>query len=79
MREQGWEGARYGSKHKTTIADDSHPRYPDLVDRNFCAPAPNRLWVADFTYVPTWTGLSTSRSSSTPSVAGSWAGVQPKR
>ena len=46
MREQGWEGARYGSKHKTTIADDSHPRYPDLVDRNFCAPAPNRLWVA---------------------------------
>jgi putative transposase len=49
--------ARYGSKHKTTIADDSHPRYPDLVDRNFCAPAPNRLWVADFTYVPTWTGF----------------------
>ncbi len=57
MGEQGWEGARYGSKHKTTIADDSHRRYPDLVDRNFCAPAPNRLWVADFTYVPTWTGF----------------------
>jgi putative transposase len=57
MRAQGWEGARYGSRHKTTIADDSHPRYPDLVDRNFCAPAPNRLWVADFTYVPTWTGF----------------------
>ena len=35
MREQGWEGARYGSKHKTTIADDSHSRYPDLVDRQF--------------------------------------------
>ena len=35
MREQGWEGARYGSKHKTTIADDSHSRYPDLVDRHF--------------------------------------------
>ena len=48
MREQGWEGARYGSKHKTTIADDTHARYPDLVDRNFHAPAPNRLWVADF-------------------------------
>ena len=57
MREQGWEGARYGSKHKTTIADDSHPRYPDLVDRHFCAPAPNRLWVADFTYVSTWSGF----------------------
>ena len=35
MREQGWEGARYGSKHKTTIADEAMPRYPDLVDRHF--------------------------------------------
>ena len=57
MREQGWEGARYGSKHKTTIADERHARYPDLVDRHFHAPAPNRLWVADFTYVSTWTGF----------------------
>ena len=57
MREQGWEGARYGSKHKTTIGNDAHPRYPDLVDRNFHASAPNRLWVADFTYVSTWTGF----------------------
>jgi putative transposase len=48
MREQGWEGAQYGSKHKTKIADDTHQRYPDLVDRNFHASAPNRLWVADF-------------------------------
>ena len=40
MREQGWEGARYGSKHKTTISDDSHRRYPDRVDRNVsCAGA----------------------------------------
>jgi putative transposase len=57
MREQGWEGARYGSKHKTTTQDQTHDRYPDLVDRNFHAPAPNHLWVADFTYVPTWTGF----------------------
>jgi hypothetical protein len=57
MGEQGWEGARYGSRHKTTIADDSHRRYPDRVDRNFCAPTPNRLWVADFTYVSTWCGF----------------------
>ncbi|MCB0913830.1 MAG: IS3 family transposase, partial [Propionibacteriaceae bacterium] len=57
MREQGWEGARYGSKHKTTVADPGHDRRPDLVDRNFWAPAPNRLWVADFSYVPTWTGM----------------------
>jgi len=61
MRQQGWEGARYGSKHKTTIADDSHVRYPDLVDRRFYASAPNRLWVADFTYVPT-AGTSASNS-----------------
>ncbi len=57
MREQGWEGARYGSKHRTTIQDESHSRYPDRVERNFDVPAPNRLWVADFTYVPTWTGF----------------------
>ena len=57
MREQGWEGARYGSRLKTTVANDAHSRYPDLVDRNFHAPAPNRLWVADFTYVSTWTGF----------------------
>jgi putative transposase len=57
MRENGWEGARYGSKHTTTIADDTHRRYPDLVDRRFYAAAPNRLWVADFTYVSTWMGF----------------------
>ena len=57
MGENGWEGARYGSKHKTTASDDSHQRYPDLVDRRFYASAPNRLWVADFTYVPTWMGF----------------------
>ncbi len=57
MRENGWEGARYGSKHTTTMADQTHFRYPDLVDRRFYACAPNRLWVADFTYVATWMGF----------------------
>ena len=57
MGENGWEGARYGSKHKTTIAQDTHRRYPDLVDRSFYAAAPNRLSVADFTYVATWMGF----------------------
>lgn len=56
MRAHGWEGARYGSKHKTTRSDDSHQRFPDLVERDFAPAAPNRLWVADFTYVPSWTG-----------------------
>lgn len=40
-REQGWEGARYGSQHRTTIPDAEHHRYPDLVDRNFFAPGPS--------------------------------------
>jgi len=57
MREQGWEGARYGKAHRTTIADPQHARFPDLVDRDFNPVAPNRLWVADFTYCPTWTGM----------------------
>src|SRR5690606_10154947 len=57
MRAHGWQGASYGSRHKTTIADQRHHRSADLVGRNFAAPAPNRLWVADFTYVPTWTGM----------------------
>ena len=49
MRQQGWEGARYGSKLRTTIANAEHSRAPDLVDRDFNPLAPNRLWVADFT------------------------------
>lgn len=57
MRTNGWEGARYGSKHVTTIADGTHSRFPDLVDRDFNPVAPNRLWVADFTYCPTWSGM----------------------
>lgn len=56
-RANGWEGARYGARHTTTQADEKHDRHPDLVDRNFAPAAPNRLWVADFTYVPTWTGM----------------------
>jgi putative transposase len=45
-----------GKKHRTTIPAVEDPRPTDLVDRDFTAPAPNRLWVADFTYVATWSG-----------------------
>jgi transposase-like protein len=45
--------------------DDRLDRPADLVERQFRAPAPNRLWVADLTYVKTHSGGSTSRSSST--------------
>ena len=42
----------------TTRRDDSAGRSPDLVDRKFCATAPNQLWVTDLTYVPTWSGVA---------------------
>lgn len=56
-REHGWEGARYGKKPRTTIPDEAAGRPVDLVERDFSPARPNRLWVADFTYVPTWTGM----------------------
>jgi transposase InsO family protein len=57
MRELGVRGAVRGKKHRTTIPDDRAARPADLVDRSFKAPAPNRLWVADLTYVRTWSGF----------------------
>ena len=57
MRAEGLSGARRGKAFVvTTHADDRHHRPADLVDRQFRAPAPNRLWVADLTYVKTHTG-----------------------
>ncbi len=54
MRELGLSGARRGKAFKvTTRSDDRQHRPADLVERDFAAPAPNRLWVADLTYVKT--------------------------
>ena len=41
----------------TTVRDHQARPAPDLVERNFSAVAPNRLWVADITYIPTWAGF----------------------
>ncbi len=57
MREMGLAGAVRGKPKRTTIADDTAERPRDLVDRQFHAEAPNRLWVADLTYVRTWAGF----------------------
>jgi putative transposase len=57
MRELGISGALRGKKVRTTVADASAKRAPDLVKRDFTAAAPNRLWVADFTYCSTWSGM----------------------
>jgi putative transposase len=50
-------GVVRGKKKRTTIPDEVSPRPADLVERNFTAAAPNALWVADLTYVSTWSGF----------------------
>jgi putative transposase len=57
MRELGLAGARRGKRRRTTVPDPAAARPADLVGRRFSPPAPDRLWVADFTYVPTWSGM----------------------
>lgn len=57
MREHGWNGLRRGRAHRTTIRAKDGVRAGDLLNRDFRAPAPNRVWVADFTYVRTWGGF----------------------
>jgi putative transposase len=58
MRSEGLRGAVRGRAFKvTSTADASAGRPADLVKRNFSAEGPNRLWVADLTYVATWAGF----------------------
>ena len=57
MRELDLAGARRGKRVRTTIPAAAAARPADLVRRQFSPPAPDRLWVADFTYVPAWTGM----------------------
>ena len=58
MRQTGLAGRVRGKGKRTTIPDETAPRPMDLVDRNFTAPAPNVLWIADITYVSTWSGFA---------------------
>ena len=58
MGELGIRGAVRGKPRRTTIAaEDPAVRPADLVDRQFTVAGPNRLWVADITYVRTWSGF----------------------
>lgn len=57
MRESGLVGVSRRRGTRTTRADRSHRAAPDRVERQFTADAPDRIWVADITYVPTWTGF----------------------
>jgi transposase InsO family protein len=59
MADLGIQGAsRGGAKCWTTISDDSLARPTDLVNRQFIATRPNELWVADITFVSTWSGFA---------------------
>jgi putative transposase len=59
MRELGLAGATRAKATRTTApTKKAQPLPPDLVRRDFTAAAPNRLWVTDLTYVPTWAGFA---------------------
>ena len=51
------QGVIRGKSARTTVGDKAAPCPLDRVNRDFKAPAPNRLWVSDFTYVSTWAGF----------------------
>jgi putative transposase len=57
MRTLGRTGVRRGKKIRTTIPADTGKRASDLLGRKFTATEPNRIWVADFSYVRTWLGF----------------------
>jgi transposase InsO family protein len=57
MGELHLEGVRRGKPHRTTTPAAATPRPADLVERDFSAQRPNQLWVADLTYVATWSGF----------------------
>ncbi len=57
MRLAGLEGVSRRKGWKTTVRDDEARPAPDLVEREFAADGPDRLWVADITYIPTWAGF----------------------
>lgn len=57
MRTLGLQGVRRAKGIRTTIPAANGNRAGDLLDRNFTADAPDRVWVTDFTYVRTWAGF----------------------
>jgi len=57
MRQMSLRGVVRGKTRRTTVPDTAAPRPTDLVERRFTASRPNQLWVADLTYVATWSGF----------------------
>ena len=58
MRQMGLAGRTRGKRRRTTIPAATSPRPADLVERSFASLRPNALWVADITYVATWSGFA---------------------
>ncbi len=58
MKQLGIQGVVRGKPHKTTHSNKAAPCPRDHVNRQFSAPAPNMLWVSDFTFVSTWQGFA---------------------
>jgi putative transposase len=57
MRDEGLCGVIRGKNHRATIPAKDGKRANDLLDRDFTAPCPNSVWIADFTYCRTWAGF----------------------
>ncbi len=57
MSDLGLHGVIRGKPLRTTVQDKAASCPRDYVNRVFHAPAPNRLWLSDFTYVSTWSGF----------------------
>jgi transposase InsO family protein len=57
MADLGLQGAVRGKPIRTTLQDKAAPCPLDHVNRQFHSPAPNMLWLSDFTYVSTWSGF----------------------
>ena len=57
MRAMGLAGVSRRKRSTTTTRDRDARPAPDLVDRDFTAPGPDHIWVADITYIPTWAGF----------------------
>ena len=79
MAAQGWHGAflRRGWRGGSTRQDPRHTPAPDLVNRQFTADRPNRLWVADATRIPCGEGVFWLAAVAMSSRGGSWAGKPP--
>jgi transposase InsO family protein len=57
LRGAGLQGVSRRKPFRTTVRDETARPAPDLVDRQFTVLEPDRLWVADITYIPTWAGF----------------------